>query len=108
LSIQNLEKEKRLQNAEITTKKNQQYALFGGLFLVCVFGVFMFNRYKVTEKQKSIIEDQKEVVEEQKKLVEEKQKEILDSIHYARRIQMALIPKDKRIEAMIERSKKQI
>lgn len=95
------------QKAEISAKKNQQYALFGGLGLVMIFAGFMYNRFKVTQKQKSIIEEQKEVVEEQKKLVEEKQKEVLDSIQYARRIQMALIPKDKRIEAMINRTKKQ-
>ena len=94
------------QKAEISAKKNQQYALFGGLFLVCVFAVFMFNRYKVTKKQKSIIEDQKEIVEEQKKLVEEKQKEILDSIHYARRIQMALIPNETRIAFILSKFKK--
>jgi len=94
------------QKAEISVKKNQQYALFWGLSLVCVFAVFMFNRYKVTKTQKSIIEDQKEVVEEQKKLVEEKQKEVLDSIRYAKRIQLAQIPSDKRIHSMILKTKK--
>lgn len=97
--IKNVELAK--QKAELKAKKNQQYALFGGLGLVCLFGVFMFNRYKVTQRQKSIIEHQKDVVEEQKKLVEEKQKEILDSIKYARRIQMALIPSEKIIVKLI-------
>lgn len=85
------------QSAEIKAKKNQQYALFGGLGLVMIFAGFMYNRFKVTQKQKSIIEEQKEVVEEQKKLVEEKQKEILDSIHYAQRIQKAHLPSEKKI-----------
>jgi tetratricopeptide (TPR) repeat protein len=76
-------------NAEIRAKKNQQYALFGGLGLVMVFAGFMFNRFKITQKQKKIIEQQKSEVEEQKKLVELKQKEVLDSIRYAKRIQMA-------------------
>ena len=91
------------QKAEISAKKNQQYALFGGLFCVCVFGVFMYNRFKVTQKQKGIIEEQKNVVEEQKKLVEEKQKEILDSIHYARRIQMAQVPSEKRVSSILKK-----
>ena len=85
------------QSAEIKAKKNQQYALFGGLGLVMIFAGFMFNRFKVTQKQKSVIEKQKVEVEEQKKLVEEKQKEIVDSIHYARRIQMAQIPSEKQV-----------
>jgi hypothetical protein len=93
--IKNVELEK--QRVEIKAKQNQQYALFGGLGLVIVFAGFMFNRFKVTQKQKKIIEHQKEIVEEQKKLVEEKQKEVLDSITYARKIQMAQIPSDKRI-----------
>ena len=93
------------QKAELNAKKIQQYALFGGLFVVCVFGVFMYNRFKVTQKQKTIIEQQKGVVEEQKKLVEEKQKEILDSIHYAKRIQLAQIPSEKRVKLMIDRLK---
>jgi len=97
--IKNVQLQK--QSAEIKAKKNQQYGLFGGLGLVVIFAGFMFNRYKITQKQKFIIEKQKDVVEEQKKLVEEKQKEILDSIAYARRIQMALIPTDKYIERIL-------
>ena len=78
--------------------------LFGGLFLVLVFAAFMFNRVKITLKQKKIIEAarneiavQKETVEKQKELVEEKQKEILDSIRYAKRIQTALLTSEKYI-----------
>jgi tetratricopeptide (TPR) repeat protein len=102
--IKNVELAK--QRAEIKAKKNQQYALFGGLFCVCVFGVFMFNRFKVTQKQKSIIEDQKSLVELQKQMVEEKQKEILASIHYAQRIQKAHLPSDSFIERILHRSQK--
>lgn len=95
------------QTAEIKAKKNQQYALFGGLALVMIFAGFIYNRFKITQKQKTIIEHQKEVVEEQKALVEEKQKEILDSIHYARRIQMAQIPSEKSIYNILKKVKKQ-
>jgi tetratricopeptide (TPR) repeat protein len=94
------------QSAEIKAKKNQQYALFGGLFLVILFSIFMFNRFRVTQKQKVLIEHQKEIVEEQKMLVEEKQKEILDSMRYARRIQMAQIPSESLMKRLLERTKK--
>jgi tetratricopeptide (TPR) repeat protein len=97
--------ELKRQEAEIKAKKNQQYALFGGLLLVILFSIFMFNRFKVTQKQKRIIEDQKDIVEAQKKLVEEKQHEILDSIKYARRIQMAQIPSEKRVFSMLNKLK---
>lgn len=94
------------QKAEISAKKNEQYALFGGLGLVMIFAGFMFNRFKITQKQKSIIESQKSEVEKQKNLVEEKQKEILDSIHYAKKIQLAQIPSEKRILSILQRIKK--
>jgi tetratricopeptide (TPR) repeat protein len=86
--------ELKRQSAEIKAKKNQQLALFGGLALVIVFALFMYNRFKITQKQKLIIEQQKEIVEEQKLLVEEKQEEILDSIRYAKRIQSAQLPQE--------------
>lgn len=98
--------ELKKQEAEIKAKKNQQYALFGGLALVMIFAGFMFNRFKVTQKQKGIIELQKTEVEKQKLLVEHKQKEILDSIHYSRRIQLAQIPSEKRVEMTLERLRK--
>lgn len=90
------------QEAEISKKKNQQYALFGGLALVLVFAGFMYNRFKITQKQKIIIEEkeketqkQNAIISQQKSEVEEKQKQILDSIHYAKRIQKALLPTEK-------------
>jgi tetratricopeptide (TPR) repeat protein len=94
------------QAAEIKAKKNQQVALFGGLFLVILFSIFMFNRFKVTQRQKVLIEHQKEIVELQKHLVEEKQKEILDSIKYAKRIQLAQIPTEKRVHTILDRLKR--
>ena len=102
--IKNVELAK--QKVEIKAKKNQQYALFGGLGLVIIFAGFMYNRFKITQKQKFIIESQKEIVEQQKHLVEEKQKEVLDSIHYAKRIQTAQLPNEKFIAKSIDRLKK--
>ena len=66
--------------------------------MVGLFALFMVNRFRVTNKQKKVIEAQKQIVEEQKHLVDEKQKEILDSIHYAKRIQTVLMPTEKYIE----------
>jgi len=76
------------------------------LGLVIIFSGFMFNRFKVTQKQKDIIESQKEIVEEQKKLVEEKQKEVMDSIQYAKRIQMAQMSSEKQVGKMLEKLRK--
>jgi len=102
--IKNVQLQK--QTAEIKAKKNQQYGLLGGLSLVIIFAGFMFNRFKVTQKQKRIIEAQKTVVEEQKHLVEEKQKEVMDSIRYAKRIQIALLPRESYITRVLQGNKK--
>jgi len=87
------------QDAEISAKRNQQILLFGGLALVFIFAIFMYNRFKVTQRQKNVIEEQKNKVEQQnvliqhqKQEVEEKNKEITDSINYAKRIQEAILP----------------
>lgn len=61
----------------------------------------------VVYRSLSITKKQKEVIKQQKVMVEEKQKEILDSIHYARRIQMALLTSEKYIERkLIDLNKK--
>jgi tetratricopeptide (TPR) repeat protein len=84
------------------------------VLLMSVFGFILYKRYKITQKQNIIIQKQKEKVEEQnliteiqKAVIEEKQKAILDSIHYAKRIQQSILPTDKYIEKNIKRLKKQ-
>jgi serine phosphatase RsbU (regulator of sigma subunit) len=56
-----------------------------GLFLVLIFSGLLFNRFRITQRQKVIIE-------RQKALVEEKNKEMHDSITYAKRLQDAILP----------------
>ena len=48
---------------------------------------------------------QKDVIEQQKILVEGKQREIIDSIHYAKRIQRSLLPTEKYIDKNLNRLK---
>jgi tetratricopeptide (TPR) repeat protein len=66
------------------------YSVSGGFLLVLLLAVFIFKGYR--QKQKA-----NEIISAQKLLVEEKQKEILDSIHYAKRIQQSLLPTEKYI-----------
>ncbi len=79
------------QQTEIKAKRNQQYALFGGMFLVIVFAGVMYNRFRVTRKQKVIIEEKERETHAQKEIIEEKHKEITDSINYAERIQRSFL-----------------
>src|SRR5690606_2481187 len=102
IEIKNIELAK--QKAELQIKKNQQFALFGGLFLVVLFAGLMYNRFKITQKQKNIIENQKMEVEQQKLIVDNKNKEITDSIVYAKRIQAAILPHQKIVKQYLNQS----
>ena len=85
------------QQAEIKAKRNQQYGLYGGLVLLLIFATFIYNRFKVTQKQKIVIEHQK-------KIVDEKNEEILDSITYAKRIQNAILPTENIVKEYLKNS----
>ncbi len=97
--------EKKLTTIKLKQEKIQRYFLYGGLGLTVLFGIFMFNRFRITNRQKTIIQQQKNLVENQKNIVDEKQKEILDSIHYAKRIQQSLLPTEKYIERILKKEK---
>jgi serine phosphatase RsbU (regulator of sigma subunit) len=93
-----IEKEAKAKQKVIT------YATAGGLGLVALFLVFVFNRLQVTRKQKTVIEEQKTVVEKAHHELEEKNKEIMDSITYAKRIQSAILPPTKLVKEYLPQS----
>jgi len=99
LEIQSLEQQQTIQKEQLKSERTQRFAMFGGIILLIVFGIFMFNRFRITQKQKKTIE-------QQKKLVEEKQKEVMDSINYAKKIQTAHMPSEKYITKKMQELKK--
>ncbi|HYG50188.1 MAG TPA: tetratricopeptide repeat protein [Flavobacteriales bacterium] len=86
---------------DIAAEKKQQLLIiiFSCIVIavVVVFLVISFNRLKITRRQKKIIEQQKHQVLEQKEIVEEKNKEITDSINYAKRIQLGILPSEQEL-----------
>ena len=94
--------ERKVSAAMLAQEKTQRNFLFAGLLLVILFSAFMVNRFRLTNKQKKIIEEQKTIAEQQKSIVEEKQKEVLDSIHYAKRIQQSLLPSENYIGKILK------
>jgi serine phosphatase RsbU (regulator of sigma subunit) len=86
--LSDIQKQQELKDVLARTEKEKSQhitlAIAIGFFLVLILLIIIFNRFKVSQAQKVVIEDQK-------KLVDEKQKEILDSIHYAKRIQSTLL-----------------
>jgi len=61
------------------------------LLIISILALFIYRSYRQKQKANEIIAAQKKEVEHQKELVVEKNKEITDSIHYALRIQNALL-----------------
>ena len=85
--------EKKIEISKEKSKKQSLilYFTIGILIVVFLFLILIFNRFKITQKQKIIIEQQKH-------LVEEKNKAITDSITYAKRIQSAILPQPKLVK----------
>ncbi len=117
---ENERKKSQIQQGKLERKQQDQqaYFLYGVLALAVLFGIFIFNRFRVTKKQRDIIDEQKSVVESQKAVVEEqkskvdeayeqleeKNTEILDSINYAKRIQSAILPPEKLVKECLQNS----
>lgn len=101
-----IESKKSAQQAKIENNRVIRFALFIGLALSVLFFVLFFNRLRLIRKQKKLIELQKKEMDEAYNLLEEKNKEVLDSIHYASRIQRALITDEKQIHKLLRLSRK--
>ena len=64
--------------------------LFAILFIISVFSIFLFNRFRLIRRQKNVIEI--------------KTKEIVDSINYAQRLQEAILPPQKLVKQLLPES----
>lgn len=102
------EEEKKLNQVKHEKENEKQQiltaAIAAGLGLVVVFLIFVFNRLRMTKKQKEVIEEQKEEVEMAHHELEEKNQEIMDSISYAKRIQSAILPSDTLVKELLPES----
>jgi tetratricopeptide (TPR) repeat protein len=98
-SIQTVEttlREAEKHQQEISEERIYSYCGMAGLALMIIVSGLAFRAYRQKRKDNMLIT-------EQKLLVEEKQKEILDSIHYAKRIQGSLLPTEKYIQRNLKR-----
>ncbi len=105
--IKALEEEKK--EADRKEKEYKQklvlYSISGGLLIMFVFSIFIFKSYRAKQKVNKELLIKNEIIAEQKQVVEEKQKEVMDSIRYAKRIQMSLLASEKYIHKSIEKLK---
>ena len=96
--------------AQKTIQQQKYIAVAIGIIclLIIVFAINVYRSSRLRQKanielarKNNLIEHQKKEVEHQKEMVDEKQKEILDSIHYAKRIQRAVITSDSYISQYV-------
>lgn len=83
--------------ATIRQERTQKLALYAGFVLILIFTGFIYNRFKISQKQKQIIE-------KQKSFVDESQRKIIASINYARRIQSSMLPAAEEIDHYFKRN----
>jgi tetratricopeptide (TPR) repeat protein len=97
-----IEQEKKEAIIQAESKKQQiiLWAIISMLILVLIFAIYVYKSFK--ERQRVNIE-----ITLQKQIIEEKQNEIVDSIHYAKRIQTALITSEKYIDKNLNRLNQQ-
>jgi tetratricopeptide (TPR) repeat protein len=105
-AIEQAEQEKKDEVARADSKR-QKIAMFFVIFVAIAIGVIaviILRSLRTTRKQKTlierqklIVEEQKQVVEEKNKIVEEQKKDIIDSINYAKRIQLALLKEEEHV-----------
>ena len=93
------EKKEAISKAESKKKQIIIWSVGGMLCLAVCFSVYAYRIY--LQKQKANVE-----ITKQKEIIEEKQKEIVDSIHYAKRIQTALLTSETYIDKVLNRLNK--
>jgi serine phosphatase RsbU (regulator of sigma subunit) len=88
------EKKEALEASELKREHLILYTLGIGFFLLLIFAFIIYRGYR--EKKK--VNDE---LKYKNNLIEEKNKSITDSINYAKRIQGAILPSDKRIHQLL-------
>ena len=105
-TISILRQENQIQVLQSNERKMVNYGLILGVVLLSGLGMVLYSKYQLKnkanlelEKQKEAINLQKAKIEKQRdeiinksKLLEESKQDITDSIMYAKRIQMSLLP----------------
>ncbi len=93
------EKEKEVQSARSKTQKLTYVVI--GIAILLLLSIYMFLK---TRSLKNKISLQHNKLEEKNIIIEEKNKDITDSIHYAKRIQEAMMPAQEQIEQVLPNS----
>ncbi|OIQ37667.1 MAG: hypothetical protein BM555_00295 [Crocinitomix sp. MedPE-SWsnd] len=95
-----IEKEKLLSDEAAEAQSFYTVLLLIGGIILLIAGVFVYFKYRESQKQKSLISNQKTKMQLQKEQVEAKNKDITDSMIYASTIQKAIITSENYINRL--------
>lgn len=93
------------QEAELNKRQVILYSVSGGLMLVLVLGYSIFRNLQKNKRQHKIISEQKKEVDRAYARLHEKNKEVIDSIHYAKRIQKSILPSELQITRELSKAR---
>lgn len=120
--IELLNKDNELKNEEIQKQRILTYSFILGFVIILIFSILLYKQFSQKKKayielelknaqiisqkeeieaQRDEIEVQRDFVTKQRDLISEQKEEITDSIHYASRIQSAILPQQEIIEAFL-------
>jgi tetratricopeptide (TPR) repeat protein len=95
------EAEALAQKAELRRQKLMLLSVIFGLFVVGLFSILLYRQFKEKQKANVLLEDQNIEIKSQRDQILYQKKEITDSIHYASRIQKAILPPSKILESKL-------
>ena len=104
-TVVNLQKDNKIKIHQAQIKQDKLLKI--GLIVLMVFsigfGLFAYNRFKVSSYQHKLIQAKNIQTEEQKALIAQKNHEVKDSLNYAKRIQDGLLASHKNLEANLKK-----
>jgi len=74
------------------------YSFILGLLIVFVFSIILYRQFREKKRANILLEEQNIEIKHQRDQIFAQKQEITDSIHYAKRIQTAILPPDKILE----------
>lgn len=100
------ESEKRSFQVKLSSERQSRNFMLIISASVLIISILVFFRIRIIRKQEQLIGQQKMVLEAQKQKLEEKQKELIDSLHYAKRIQLSFLPSEMHIARFFRKTGK--
>ncbi len=90
--ISMLNEQKKVQENQLQVKNMQRNMLLGGVIVLFIIAFLIFNRYRLKQRSNLELQSAYNEIQVNRDEISLQKKEIMDSIHYAKRIQEAILP----------------